>query len=104
MKRTSSMIYNETTESRELFLYATNSGDLYRRSITPAIENLRKKVVKGTYDADKAADLFYYIATAASDMYYKEFGYKFSVSDRFTAAVDMVNYYYEEVTYELEEA
>lgn len=104
MKRTSTMIYNETTESRELFLYATNSADLYRQRITPAIENLRKKVAKGTYDADKAVDLFYYIATAASDLYYKEFGYKFTVGDRFTAAVDMVNYYYDEVTYELEEA
>lgn len=34
MKRTKSMIYKETQESRELFLYATNSGDLYRGMIT----------------------------------------------------------------------
>ena len=54
MKRTKSMIYKETVESRELFLYATNDGELYRRMITPIIENLRKKAAKGWYDENKA--------------------------------------------------
>ena len=57
MKRTASMKYNETAESRELFMYATNCGNLYRQQILPAIANLRKRVIKGTYDADKAVDL-----------------------------------------------
>ena len=92
MKRTASMKYNETAESRELFMYATNCGSLYRQRIMPVIANLRKKAIKGTYDADKAVDLYYYIATAASDMYNREFGYRFSVADRFTAAVDMEAY------------
>ena len=103
MKRTASMKYNETAESRELFMYATNCGNLYRQQISPAIANLRKKAIKGTYDADKAVDLYYYIATAASDMYNREFGYKFSVADRFTAAVDMEAYYREdEVLYDID--
>ena len=103
MKRTASMKYNETTESRELFLYATNCGNLYRQQILPVIANLRKKAIKGAYDADKAVDRYYYIATAASDMYNREFGYRFSVSDRFTAAVDMEAYYREdEVFYDIE--
>lgn len=103
MKRTVSMKYNETAESRELFLYATNCGDLYRQRISPAIANLRKKAIKGAYDADKAVDLYYYIATAASDMYNREFGYKFSVAERFTAAVDMEAYYREnEVFYDID--
>ena len=93
MKRTASMKYNETTESRELLLYATNCGDLYRQMIAPAIENLRKKAVKGKYDADKAVDLYYYIATEASKRYNREFGYSFGVADRFTAAADMEAYY-----------
>ena len=59
MKRTKNMIYKASDEARELFLYATNKEALYRQMIKPAIENLRKKVAKGTYDADKAADLFY---------------------------------------------
>ena len=103
MKRTASMKYNETAESHELFVYATNCGDLYRQQILPTIANLRKKAIKGTYNADKAVDLYYYIATAASDMYNREFGYKFSVADCFTAAVDMEAYYREdEVFYDID--
>lgn len=92
-KRTKNMIYKETVESRELFLYAVNSGDLYRRIITPTIKCLRKKAIKGIYDKDKAIDLFYHIATEASKLYNKDFGYLFSVGDRFTVAVDMEEYY-----------
>lgn len=102
MKRTKSMIYKETVESRELFLYATNDGGLYRRMITPTIENLRKKAAKGQYDKEKAVDAYYYIATEASKRYNKDFGYSFSVQDRFTAAVEMEEYYREdEVFYNL---
>lgn len=99
MKRTKTMIYKETTESRELFLYATNDGNLYRQMITPTIENLRKKYNKGNYDKEKAIDAFYYIATEASKRYNKDFGYSFSVGDRFTTAVEMEDYYKEEVEY-----
>ena len=97
------MIYKETVESRELFLYATNYGRLYTRMITPVIENLRKKAVKGSYDREKAIDAYYHVATEASKMYNKDFGYSFSVQDRFTAAVDMEKFYREdEVFYGLE--
>ena len=97
------MIYKETTESRELFLYATNDGDLYRRMILPTIENLRKKAIKGTYETEKAIDAYYYIATEASNQYKKDFGYSFSVQDRFTAAVEMEEHYREdEVFYGIE--
>ena len=50
------MVYKPTEESRELMLYAINNGDLYRRQITPVINSLRKKAVKGTYDSEKAVD------------------------------------------------
>ena len=103
MKRTKSMKYQETTESTELFLYATNSGDLYRGMITAVIENLRKKAIKGTYDTEKAVDAWYYVACEASKMYNKDFGYSFSVGDRFTVAVEMERYYKEDhVFYGLE--
>lgn len=105
MKRTSSMIYKETTESTELFLYATNDGDLYRKMILPTINNLRKKAIKGTYDKEKAVDAYYYVACEASKMYNKDFGYSFSVQDRFTVAVDMEECYREDqVFFELETA
>lgn len=101
MKRTKTMTYNQTIESQELFLYATNDGDIYRQQITPAINNLRKKAIKGTYNQNKSIDLFYYITTAASDKYKKDFGFSFSVGDRFTAAADMVDYYKDEIFYNL---
>jgi hypothetical protein len=99
MKHTKSMTYNETTESRELFLYATNDGDLYRQMTTPLITNLKKKAAKGVYNSDKAVDAYYHIATEASEKYNKDYGYKFTVQERFTAAVDMEEYYRDEVYY-----
>ena len=101
MKHTKSMVYNETTESRELFLYATNDGNLYRQMITPIINNMRKKAQKGIYNSDKAVDAWYPVATAASNKYGKDYGYTFSVQDRYTAAVDMEEYYREEIFYSL---
>ena len=74
MKRTSSMTYHETDESRELELYTTNNGGLYRQMITPIINSLRKKYQRGTYDADKAVDLWYNVATEGAKLYNKEFG------------------------------
>jgi hypothetical protein len=97
MKHTKSMTYKPTEESRELLLFATNDSRLYFQSIIPAIENLKKKYQKGTFDKEKAADLFYYVATAASNKYFKDYGYKFDVTARYTAAVDMVADYMEDI-------
>lgn len=98
MTRTKSMIYRPTEEARELLIVATNNGTYHRSMILPIITNLRRKYKKGTFDHDKAADAFYRVATAASDHYRKDYGYGFTVADRFTAAVDMVNYYMEDIT------
>ena len=99
MKRTKNMNYKETAESRELFIYATNDGSLYRQMVTPIINNLKKKAAKGIYNSDKAIDLYYNLATAASEKYFKDYGYKFTVGDRFTAATDFEEYYKDEVFY-----
>ena len=93
------MVYRPSTESHELFLYATNDGDLYRSMVCPIIDNMKKKVNKGIYDKVKATNAFYCVATEASNHYFHDFGYKFSVTDRFTVACDMVDYYEEEVFY-----
>lgn len=93
MKHTKSMNYNPTTESKELFLFATNDSFLYHNHTEPIIKNLKKKAEKRIYNSEKAVDLYYYLATAASEKYYKDFGYKFSVTDRYTAAVDLEAYY-----------
>lgn len=96
MKRTKSMIYNKTQESTELFYFTTNTSDLYPQ-IQYTVRNLAKKFAKGVYDAEKAVDAFYYIACAASDLYKKWFGYGFSVADRFSAAVDLRDYFSENI-------
>lgn len=99
MKRTRNMVYNPTTEANELFMYAINDGKLYRRMIKNILNNLEKKISKGIYDKEKAVDAWYYVATEASKKYNEDFGYSFSVSDRFTVAVDMAGYYEEQILF-----
>lgn len=96
MKRTKSMIYNQTQESTELFFFTANTRELYPQ-IQNTVRSLAKKFDKGVYDAEKAVDAFYYIACTASDLYKKWFGYGFSVADRFSAAVDMRDYFSENI-------
>lgn len=93
MKKTKSMIYKPSEEARELTLYAENTGELYRRHIVPVIQCLHKKYVKGTFDVEKSIPVWYSIATEASKMYNREFGYSFNVTDRYTAAYDLAEGY-----------
>jgi hypothetical protein len=97
MKRTKSMIYKPSEEARELLLVATNESKLYTSMIVPTVRNLAKKYNKGKFDADKAIDAFWYVADAASKQYHKEYGYLFTVTERFTAAKDMVDYYMDDI-------
>ena len=103
MKRTKNMVIRETEESRELYLYANNTASLYSRYIVPVVRNLAKKQGKGIFDADKAVDAFYPIACEAARMYCKEFARiedapkVFSVSDRFTCAAELLDYYKENI-------
>ena len=96
MKRTKSMIYNKTQESIELTHFAANTELIYPQ-ICATVRNLAKKFAKGVYDAEKAVDAFYYIACNASDLYKKWYGYGFSVADRFSAAVDLRDYFSENI-------
>lgn len=96
MKRTKNMIYKETTESRELEIVSMNDGKLYKLYALPFIETLKKKYQKGIYEPEKAIDLWFKMATAASNQYKKDFGYSFGVQDRFTVACIMERYYFQE--------
>lgn len=103
MKRTKNMIYTPSEEANELFLYTINDGRLYRRMTQNILDNLEKKIKKGVYDREKAVDLWYYLATEASNKYNEDFGYRFTVKQRFTVAVDMAEYYEEQILfYDLE--
>lgn len=90
MKRTKSMFYNPTTASRELALFANNTAEIY--GIIESVEkNLERKITKGIYNSDKAIDAFYVVAENASPIYFKYFGYKFTVNERFNAAIELRN-------------
>lgn len=103
MVRTKSMFYRENETTTELYLYAVNTGELYRNHIIPVINNLTRYYKKGLFDREKAIDAFYPVATIASKMYCKEFasvnsyGNVFTVTDRFTVACDMVDRYMEQI-------
>lgn len=97
MTHTKSMIYKPTAESKELFLVATNESRLYNCMIIPVVRSLAKKMQKGIFDQEKAVDAFYYVADAASKQYKKDYGYMFTVTERYTAAADMLDYYMENI-------
>lgn len=59
---------------RELVLFIDNDGDLYRQRTTPIMKNLAKKMLKGTYDSEKAVKLWKYLADDGAKKYQKEFG------------------------------
>jgi len=59
---------------RELLLFIENDGDLYRQRAQPIMKNLAKKMVKGTYDSDRAVTAWKYLADAGAKKYQKEFG------------------------------
>lgn len=99
MKRTSSMVFVNSIEAQELDLYIENDSTLYKQA-QYIIASLAKKVKKGIYDADKAVDAWYYLATEGAKRYAKEFGsadYSFSVQDRFSTAVMLEENYREQV-------
>lgn len=89
MKLTKSMIYKPSAEARELYLFADNDGGIWESHIVPITKNLAKKFEKGIYSPEEAVKAYYYAMTEAAARYNREFGYSFSVTDRWTAAVDM---------------
>lgn len=97
MKTTKSMTFTPSIEARELYLFAVNQAELYTRMITPLITCLRKKYVKGTYLPEKAIQAYYHIATEAGKLYAREFGGMFTVTERWTAAVEMESFFIDEV-------
>lgn len=99
------MPHTDTQEARELFLFATNDGQLYRSRITPIIDNLKKKIKKGAYDKVLALKLWRYAADDAAKRYNAEFegtraGYGiWTVPIRNEVATLLQEYYDEELHY-----
>jgi hypothetical protein len=58
----------------ELELFIDNDADLYRQQYTPILKNLWRKMVKGTYDHEKAVKLWGYLVESGAKKYNQEFG------------------------------
>jgi len=81
-------------ESSELKLYIDNDGDLYRSQTTSIINNLKRRLAKGTYDRTLAEKLWGYLAESGAKKYVKDMGggtwhQVFSVADRKAVAKEL---------------
>lgn len=63
----------DKTAARELELYVTNDGELYRQE-TAIIKNLMRKIRKGIFRKHLAARLFMYLVENGARKYVREFG------------------------------
>lgn len=99
MKITKNMYYEHTWESDELYLYTVNTENLYTGFAVPAIYNLHKKYLNGTFCKDKAIVMFYRMATTAAKQYQTEIdpSVQFSVTTRWTTACDLLDFYLEDI-------
>ena len=85
---------------RELGLYITNNGDMYRQRIQPIIKNMRRKMAKGVYDEKLAAKGFMHAVTDGIKRYNKEFGagsMKLSKSEKEEVASILLRDYQDEI-------
>jgi hypothetical protein len=65
---------NDEAATQELKLYTENDGNIYKSQTTYILKNLATKKVRGTYDREKAVDLFMYLTETGAKKYVKEFG------------------------------
>jgi hypothetical protein len=64
----------DSVSARELELYIENNGDLYRQMYTPVVNNLLRKMKKGTYNPILAEKGWLYLVDEGARRYNKEFG------------------------------
>ena len=87
---------------RELVLYITNDGQLYRQRTTSIIKNLSKKVGDATYDGLKAIKAFMYLVKDGIKKYEKEHaspGWARQINKETKQAIaeELLDYYTEEI-------
>lgn len=66
-------MHREDIDAHELVLFAVNDSRLYHQSAQPIMQNLRRKIAKGTYDPELALKLWGYHAERAAKAYEREF-------------------------------
>lgn len=62
----------DSSMARELELFITNDGDLYRQQYKPILANLATKKARGVYDHSKAVKLFGYLVESGLKKYTRE--------------------------------
>lgn len=88
--------------SRDLFLIISNDGNIYRQSIKPVIENLKRKQKNGKFDAVQAVQAFYNIVLSALDnpMFNRYYTYNIIMVDvptRYDTAVQLLEFFTDEI-------
>lgn len=101
MKITRNMIYRPSDAATELTLFAVNEHSEYERFLG-VISSLSRKMRKGIYDPQKAVISYYHAVTQAAKVYDVMYGNPFqrstfNVTDRWTAATDLEEYFRENV-------
>lgn len=96
MKITKSMYYCESHEAEDLYLYIINNRGLYFE-IVSTCKTLTKHLKKNSYSKDKAIGYYYRIASKGAKMYKQELGNNFSVTNRYTVAVDLEENFFDRV-------
>ena len=89
----------------ELTLIMENDGDLYRMSITPVINNLKKKLKRGIFDEELAKKAFLNAVNLflSQPMFIKQYGYTkqtVNVPTRKEVASNLLDDYMEEIEFE----
>lgn len=98
-------VEDEEVDTEDVVLIMENDGDLYRRSILPVINNLKRKKRRGVYDEELAKKAFlnvvnYFLSTP---QFIKQYGYtkhNVSVSNRKEIAEYLLDDFMEEIDYE----
>lgn len=60
--------------ARELRLFIDNDAQLYKSQYLPIIKNLQRKIDRGTYDPNRAPQLWMYLVNNGAKQYIKQFG------------------------------
>jgi len=87
----------------ELVLHITNDYGMYSGIINSTLKLFARKIKNGTYNADKALIQWYTVATLGTKSYEREYMNKgegchiFTVAIRKAVAVELADYYQEEL-------
>ena len=92
----------DTAQAHDLVLCITNDGDIYRQSTTPIINNLKRHIKRNQYDQLQAVQSFYNcivfaLGSRTFNRYTSYDKHLVDVPTRYMAAVELLEYYQDEI-------